>query len=305
MGLRARLPHGGLRKAVLFAPAYAPGGGVPAGATFTRNLEGAQTAANGLVSYVGPNVMRESHFIGGVRVLLIEGPATNYVSSNFSDGTWSTFGQSSDALNAANGADGAANARRIAGSSGDAQIYKSVVLAGGPLDWALSYYAKSVADNSIAASMTVGMYESAGLIDRCGPRTPNATQLNTATWTRVRFSRNIATSLNQYGPQARGNGFTSSQCDISLGQLERGLNFTSPIRGAANTTRPRDSLTFPVNGTLYVKSMTPAGVVSDFIQPYNAGTPFLFLNEGDTPRGVLSIKLGLGSYSLAEMRAAV
>jgi hypothetical protein len=298
MGLRARAPFLG-RKVKLFAPAYVPGGGIPVGATFTRNLEGAQTAADGSLSFVLANVLREAHYIGGVRTALFEPVATNLVNQNFSDASWLTFSQAIDVINFRAGADGVANARRIAGSGQDAQIYMTT--ARGVDTFTMSYYALSLAAGN---SARVGMYGTPASNNYSSPAYPASFALDTVQWRRLVWAVDAVTALSQYGAQSRGGGFASPEHYISGAQLEVGPNATSVIRTAGGT-RPVDLLTFPQSGTIYLKMLTPAGVLQEIVRAYVAGTSALGLVQRDTPRGILSIKLGLGTYTLAEMRAAV
>ena len=295
--LGLRLPHGGMRRAKLFAAPYSPGGGLPAGASFARALEGAQTANDGTLSFVGPNVLRESHYINGVRTLLIEGPATNLFVANLSDATWLAFGQSVDTPNFRAGVDGVANARKIVGSNADAQIYRTPTLAVD--NYALSYYALSLAAGN---SMRVGMYGNPNTNDYSSTAYPNAFALSATNWRRLVWARNAPTGLTQLGTRARGGGFTSPECYVCGYQTEVGLYATSLIRTA--TTRPADALSFPADGTLYEKYIDYTGSTVETVRAYVAGSSIAPAAR-QSPRGYLSIKLGLGTYTLAEMKVAL
>lgn len=282
----------------MFAPAYVPGNALPGTATFTRNLEGAQTQAGGGLTFLAANIPRDAHYIGGVRTLLIEPASTNVAlqTADFNDVSWLNF--SGAFGGAVVGIDGVAAKGRIWGASSvDAQFYKDVAaLAVG--DYSCSFYGKGINGVDLVRVELLGNPNSNDYVSA------NKGPIGNGVWTRFVHSRNAPTGPTRYGIRSRSDGATTNHSWHGL-QLEPTLNPTSWIRtAAAAVTRGADVLQYPASGTLYEKWLAPDGTVTETIRAYVAGG-----NIGPAAlgiaRGYTSIKLGLGSYSLAEMRAAV
>lgn len=280
-------PFGGSVK--LFAPTYVPGGGLPPGATFTRSTEGAEQNVDGSASFRAANVLRESHYRGAERTMLLEPTATNLnVQSNPNAAGWLTFGGVDGG--AVVGADaGALTGRRFTHSAVNTQLYRLENHAAG--NYALSHHVKHTGPSAVRISAY---------------GTPNSNDYTSADlplvagWQRIVHARNMPTVLSQFPCIGRAAGGSTGTVDYSLFQLEAGLIPSSPIRtvGVA-LARGADVWSFPSGGTLYELYYTTTGALVETVRAYVAGTSI----TGAEPRFYLKIKLGLGNYSLAQMKA--
>lgn len=283
---------------VLLAFNYAPGGVIPGAFAFTRASSAFETANNGTLVSKAVNAYRDNHYINGVRTLLLESAATNLsLVSNMSDASWLTFVLGADTLNESAGVDGTLNARRVAGSGTTAQVYRLQNLA--VADYALSFFCMAM---QTLSSVRMGAYGTPNSNDYSSPPYPNAFALTSGVWVRVKYARNMPTILSQFGWLARGGGFTTPDCRISMFQIEAGLIPSSPIVTAGvAASRSTDSLIINAGGTLYLKYIDYLGAVIETATPFISGSEIVAVQ----PRAYQSIKVGLGTYSLTEMRNAV
>lgn len=296
MGLRIRLSVGGT-KVKLFAPAYVPGSGVPAGASFARALEASYLTQTGLVAFVAPGVMRESHYVGGVRTLLLEPSARNLCpNSNPNNAAWQSF----LSLNQGPviGADGVAATgiqnHQNTVTDGSAW-YQNVAF---PLG---SYWHSSFAKDGVDGHRYFRHSQSSAAIAVYGPD-----HLTTAAW--LRYSAKLTNAdaanvnLGWRGAVTGGNNLSRQFFGYQMEDAAVSIVPTSYIRTAgAALTRPIDDLQYPAGGTLYEKYYDDLGVLQESIRVYVANTTL----APARPRAYVSLKLGLGVYTLAQMRLAL
>lgn len=289
-------------KVKLFAPAYVPGSGVPAGASFARALEASYHTVAGVVGFAAPGVMRESHYLNGVRTLLLEPSARNLVvRSSPSDVTAGTGWQSSLSLNqgAVVGADGAAGTgvQNHCNTVNDASAwYENLAF---PLG---SYWHSSYAKNAVDGARYFRHSQSSA-----GVAVYSADHLTTAAWVRYidKLTNADAANVNLgwRGAITGGNNLSRQFYGYQLEDAALSIVATSYIRtSGAALTRPMDDLQYPVAGTLYEKYYDDTGALQESIRNYVANTTII----GNKPRYYVSLKLGIGAaYTLAQMRAAL
>lgn len=286
------------RSGISLAVRYSPGKALPNGIAFVRNLEASYHTQAGLVVFAAPNVPRDSHYIAGVRTLLLEPASTNIVPFSspayVGAGGWQAF----LALNqgAVPGADG------VVGTG--AQIHCNTVTDGSAwyetFGFALgSWWHSSYAKNGVDGPRYFRHSQSSAAVAVYG-----VDHLTTANWLRYGTKIVNADAANvNVGWRGAVTGGNNLSRQFYGYQVEDGAlpAFTSYIRtNGAAVTRPVDDFRLNKSGTLYEQYYDDAGALQESVRAYVANTIVI----GNRPRGYIALKLALGTYSLGQMRNA-
>lgn len=236
---------------------YTPGGNVVgSGGTFARadaTTCATYIDANGVVQTVAANVLRDSHYIGGVRTTLLEGARTNNTIQNRTLGN-AAWTASNCTVSTTLGADGAAGAAsRLTATAGNATVIVTTALVHG---------SQARAGSALIKRIT-GTGNIQFTLDNGATWTTITT---TASYAQVFVTQTLANS--QFGIRLVTNG---DVVDVDYTQNEAGAFCSSPIATtAASVTRAYDQPVLPIAFlpqalTMYTQQTPEGGAAADSI----------------------------------------
>ena len=134
---------------------YSAGDALPTGSTYTRSGPATYVDSNGIVQTAAINTLRDSHYIGGVRGVLLEAARTNALtySEQFDNGAWTKAAVSVTA-NAVNGPDGTLSADKIVSTAdGGYRVFFQSAAATASVAHTATIYAKAAEQSEITMEL--------------------------------------------------------------------------------------------------------------------------------------------------------